>query len=219
MKAFIYGAGAQGKLTLDTVRAQGNYDPIEFIDDNEYLWGTEVNGARVVGNLEFALEQDLSTFKMIVAIGHPVIRAQTFQKLKGHSISLLNAIHPRSVIAPTATIGGGNWISCLAEVSTDARIGDNNIIYSGTLVEHDAVIEDGVLLSAGVVVSGRAKVKKGAIVGIGAIIMLRKTVGVFSVVAAGSLVTKDVPERTLVMGTPARIIKKIDESFDWNKLL
>lgn len=38
------------------------------------------------------------------------------------------------------------------------------------------------------------------------------TIGCHSVIGAGSVVTKDVPNRVIVAGNPARIIKAIDES-------
>lgn len=49
-------------------------------------------------------------------------------------------------------------------------------------------------------------------IGAGAVITDGVTVGRGSVVAAGAVVTKDVPERTLVGGVPARVIKQIDDS-------
>lgn len=53
--------------------------------------------------------------------------------------------------------------------------------------------------------------KKNVWVGIGATILLGVTVGENSIVGAGSVVTKDVPDNTIVAGNPARFIKRIDE--------
>jgi len=51
--------------------------------------------------------------------------------------------------------------------------------------------------------------KKGSVVGAGSIILPGVVVGKESFVAAGSVVTKNVPARTLVGGVPAKIIRKI----------
>ncbi|WP_346675095.1 sugar O-acetyltransferase [Methanobrevibacter woesei] len=53
--------------------------------------------------------------------------------------------------------------------------------------------------------------KKNVWVGIGATILPGVTVGENSIVGAGSVVTKDVPDNTIVAGNPAKFIKKIDE--------
>ena len=51
--------------------------------------------------------------------------------------------------------------------------------------------------------------KSGCVVGTGSIILPGVTIGKESFVAAGSVVTKNVPARTLVGGVPAKIIRKI----------
>ena len=51
--------------------------------------------------------------------------------------------------------------------------------------------------------------KKGSVVGAGSIVLSGVTVGEESFVAAGSVVTKNVPARTLVGGVPAKIIRNI----------
>jgi len=47
-------------------------------------------------------------------------------------------------------------------------------------------------------------------IGAGAIILSGVTIGRGAVVAAGSVVTKDVPPKTLVAGVPAKVTKKIE---------
>ena len=50
-------------------------------------------------------------------------------------------------------------------------------------------------------------IKKNAWIGIAATILPGITIGENSIVGAGSVVTKDVPDNTIVAGNPARIIK------------
>lgn len=52
-------------------------------------------------------------------------------------------------------------------------------------------------------------IKKGAWICVGAIVLKGVTIGENSVVAAGAVVTKDVPDRTVVAGVPAKVIKKL----------
>ena len=59
-------------------------------------------------------------------------------------------------------------------------------------------------------------IKNGARVGACSIILPGITIGREGVVAAGSIVTKDVPEYKLVMGTPARVIRDVPQK-EWSK--
>jgi len=53
-------------------------------------------------------------------------------------------------------------------------------------------------------------IKSGAIIGPGSIITAGVTIGENSIVGVGSVVSQDVPDYCIVLGNPARIIKKID---------
>ncbi len=52
-------------------------------------------------------------------------------------------------------------------------------------------------------------IKKGAWIGAGATILPGVTVGINSIVAAGAVVTKDVPDNTIVGGVPAKVLRAI----------
>lgn len=54
-------------------------------------------------------------------------------------------------------------------------------------------------------------IKKGAWIGAGATILPGVTIGEMAVVGAGSVVTKDVPDRMIAVGNPAKVVKSIDE--------
>lgn len=56
---------------------------------------------------------------------------------------------------------------------------------------------------------GHIHIKKNAWIGAGAAIMQGVTVGENAIVAAGAVVSKDVPDNTIVGGIPAKIIKSI----------
>lgn len=59
-------------------------------------------------------------------------------------------------------------------------------------------------------IDGPIVVGDGAWVGAGAIILPGVNIGERSIVGAGSVVTKDVPARTVVAGNPARVIRSVD---------
>ena len=55
------------------------------------------------------------------------------------------------------------------------------------------------------------KIEDRVVIGAGSILLPKINVGKDSVIAAGSLVTKDVPEGMLVMGSPAKVVGKASD--------
>ncbi len=74
-------------------------------------------------------------------------------------------------------------------------------------------------IGAGAVVAGVLEppsktpviIEDGVLVGANAVILEGVRIGKNAVVAAGAIVTEDVPEESVVAGSPARIIKQKDE--------
>jgi len=58
---------------------------------------------------------------------------------------------------------------------------------------------------------GHIRIKRNAWIGAGATILPGVTIGENAVVAAGAVVSKDVPDNTIVGGIPAKIIKSIGD--------
>ena len=72
---------------------------------------------------------------------------------------------------------------------------------------------DGVTVGHNAVVHG-CTIEDGALVGMGAIVMNGAKIGRNSIVGAGSVITegKEFPERSLIIGSPARVIRTLDDA-------
>ena len=118
---------------------------------------------------------------------------------------LLQCIHPSAVIASSASIGPGTWVHPQVTVSSFTKIGKGVTLSRNCSIGHHCVIEDYVKINPGVHVASSTRIEAGAEVGIGAVCREGVTIGKNSMVGAGSVVVKDVPEGTVVMGVPAKI--------------
>jgi sugar O-acyltransferase (sialic acid O-acetyltransferase NeuD family) len=209
MNAVILGAGGQGRVVLDILRAAGEYEPVAFLDANATLSGTEIGGVAVRGsvNLLPRLAQHDKIRHAIVAIGDNRVRRSYAALARDAGMTLINAIHPQAAVSPTATLGTNLVISPGAVVATDASIGDSVIVNSAAVVDHECRIGEGSHICPGALLAGRVRVGAGAFIGMGAKIIQCLSVGDEATVGAGAVVLADVPPGVTVAGVPARVIR------------
>ncbi|MCZ2085618.1 MAG: acyltransferase [Flavobacteriales bacterium] len=109
-------------------------------------------------------------------------------------------------------IGDNNWIGpeVMIVSSSQIKIGANVDIaprvYIGTGTH---VIDYEGIRSAGQGLSMEVNIENGSWIGAGAFILPGITVGAKAIVAAGAVVSKNVTEKTMVGGVPARFIKDL----------
>jgi len=136
-------------------------------------------------------------------------------------------------------IGSGAWIAPGASVIGDVEIGAGASIWYGCVLRGDvhririgdrSNVQDGAILHVTrdrfstdvgqeVTIGHRAvvhgcQVGDGALIGIGAIVLDGARVGEEALVGAGAVVVPggEVPPRTLVVGTPARVVRELDDN-------
>lgn len=127
-------------------------------------------------------------------------------------------IEPGAIIRDKVTIGDNAVIMMNATINIGASIGDGTMIDMNVVVGGRAQIGKMCHIGAGSVVAGVIEppsaqpvvIEDDVLVGANAVILEGVRIGKGSVVAAGAVVTQDVGEYTVVAGTPAREIKKVD---------
>ena len=113
-------------------------------------------------------------------------------------------------------IGPGAVIRCDAEKNA-VNIGDCSVIEDGVLIHLGSLgarcdIGKHVTVGHGAIVHGRL-LSDYANVGMGAVLSLDSVVGKYSVVAEGAVVKQgqQIPERVVVGGAPARVLRELQE--------
>lgn len=140
--------------------------------------------------------------------------------------------HPELVNLYGCTIGDETKICTFVEIQKNAVVGARCKISSHTFICEGVTIEDEVFVGHGVMfindrypratAGGHLQtetdwqiiptlVKRGASIGSGAVVMCGVTVGEGALVGAGAIVTHDVPDHTIVVGIPARVVRGVGQ--------
>lgn len=144
---------------------------------------------------------------------------------RNSAIPLLNMkdinarIEPGAIIREQVEIGDGAVVMFGAMINIGSVIGEGTMIDMNASLGGRATVGKNCHIGAGAVLAGVIEppsaqpviIEDGVVVGANAVVLEGVRVGEGSVVAAGAVVTKDVPPNTVVAGTPAKVIKEIDD--------
>jgi carbonic anhydrase/acetyltransferase-like protein (isoleucine patch superfamily) len=134
------------------------------------------------------------------------------------NISQAAFIAPNAVVIGSVNIAAGVSIWYGAVIRGDVErieIGECTNIQDGAILHGDpgkpTILEDHVTVGHRAVVHS-AYIERGSLIGIGAIILDGVRVGAGSIVGAGAVVTKDVLPKSLVVGTPAKVLRQVTDT-------
>lgn len=128
-------------------------------------------------------------------------------------------IEPGAIIREQVEIGNNAVIMMGASINIGAVIGEGTMVDMNAVIGGRGTIGKNCHIGAGAVIAGVIEppsatpviIEDDVMVGANAVVLEGVRVGKGSVIAAGAIVIEDVPEYVVVAGTPARVIKKIDE--------
>jgi UDP-2-acetamido-3-amino-2,3-dideoxy-glucuronate N-acetyltransferase len=130
-------------------------------------------------------------------------------------------------IRDNTIIGRNCVIGSYVDIEGDVHIGDFVSLQSGCYLTRGVIVEDDVFCGPRVVTLNDKRISyrrpalqftrqaprllRAARIGGGSVLCPGVTVGVNAMVGAGSVVTRDVPDRTIVAGNPAEIIGAVPQ--------
>ncbi len=215
MRVVGLGAGGHASVVIDILQTAGGCELVGLLDANPALWGATVLGVPVLGGDEMLPElraQGVAhAFVGVGSIGDTKPRRQLYEKLCQQGFELVNAIHPQAVVARSAQMGQGATIMAGCILNPGVRLGVNVVVNTGSVIEHECRIGDHVFIGPGVRLGGSVEIEAGAHIGIGATVLQNIRIGEKAIVGAGAVVTRNVPGRTVVVGIPARVLKRVDD--------
>lgn len=197
---YIFGAGGHGKAIIDLITSEFEQKIEGLFDDNE---NGEVMGIpiRTIKNHRLSEKQDFH-----IAIGNNKTRKDFSEKFK---VNYPKLIHPSSTISKFSNIGEGTVVMPQCSIKAMTTIGRHCIVNAGAIIGHDVTIADYVHVAPNSSVAGFVNIQEGAHIGIGASVIQGVTIGKWSIIGAGAVIIKDVPDYSVVVGNPGKVIKSV----------
>jgi sugar O-acyltransferase (sialic acid O-acetyltransferase NeuD family) len=117
-------------------------------------------------------------------------------------------VDPAASVASTAKLGSGCYVGPGAVIGAGAELGEGCLINRMASVAHHVMLGDYASTGPAAVMSGECRIGAGAFVGAGAVVAPRVSVGEGAVVGAGAVVIRDVAAGDVVVGNPARVLRR-----------
>lgn len=207
------GAGGHAKVVLEALRAIGGFELVGLLDPRRELWGTEVLGVPVLGDDEELGRQYDGVTKAFIGLGGAADtrpRQRLYERARSHGFEIVDAVHPAATVSASARLGPGVTVLAGAVVNADAHLGENVLVNTGAVVEHDCRVASHAHVASTACLSSGVEVGEAAHVGAGATVLQGARIGTGAVVGAGAVVVRDVEPGTVVVGVPARVLRRVD---------
>jgi len=188
-------------------RVGSEYRIVGVVDDDPSLIGGKVSGLPVLGNLAVASTlHDVSFVFAIGSLGTQHSRANLLSSLGIPRERFVSLIHPSVDIDPTASIGHGCILHKGVSLGPGANVKDFVVIAVNSALGPDVEIEDFAMVASSVLLLTKVRLGRSAYVGSMTCILENVCVGVGARIGAGSIVSRDVPDYSVAIGNPARIL-------------
>lgn len=202
----IYGSGGVGREAEELAKFLKKWNEIVFIDD---MAGPGIfHNTKRMPFVQFQKLYSSESAEVIIAIGEPSDRKDLFLRVQNAGYSLVSLVHPSSHVSSSAQLGTGVMIQKSAFIGCDVTVGDNVHMEPGVFIGHDSVVGDHCVFASKVALGGKVSIGQSVFIGLGASVRDRIAIGKRVIIGMGAVVIGGVPDDSIAMGQPAKIVKQ-----------
>ena len=206
----IYGYGGHGLEVEELARVinlkENRWEKIIFVDDAK----DKIDNEKIFSFEDIISKYSPKDIEFMTGIGEPVIREKLYNKVKEKDYSFAILVHPSASVAESAVLEEGTTVAHNAFVSIKAHLFTNTLVQPLACVHHECSVGRNSVVSTSAVMGGNSSLGYNSFIGLGAAVKQGISVGNGSVVGMGAVVIKNVSDRVMVVGNPARAIKMGD---------
>lgn len=180
-----------------------------FINDYEK---DDIDGYSVIGNTDdipSLIEEGYYFAWGIHLIQRNPFTEKLFNQLDIPLERLATVIHKTAFIAKSAELSPGVFIMNNAFVSPRVKLGVGTMVKSTALVGHDVKCGPLCHFAMGSITGAYTQLGVCADVATGCVVLENRKIGNYAFAGAASLISRDIPDYEIHVGSPAKFLKKI----------
>jgi sugar O-acyltransferase (sialic acid O-acetyltransferase NeuD family) len=144
------------------------------------------------------------------------LRYYISKKIQEHKLKEISVLSKESCIDKSVEYGPGLLAMPHCVVNKKTIIGSNCYLNVNSVIDHECKIGNGVHVMGSAYIAGRVTIGDFSSIGANATILPDISIGTNAIVGAGAVVIKDVPNNSVVVGNPAKFLRKNNKKYDFN---
>ncbi len=214
-KVVILGVGGYCANLIDimrdinTKRGQEIFEPVGYLDDDTKKHGIKYFGLDVMGGLKDAAARFPDAY-FVNGIGSAETawkKQQIIDQVGASKERFVTLVHPSAWVAPTVTLGAGSVVAQYCVVMAGAVIGDHVKMLPQCTISYGSNVGSYSTVSTGAVTLSDVVCGVSNYLGANVSIKERVKVGDHCILGMGTVVLKDVPANSVMVGNPARFLR------------
>ncbi len=207
----IIGAGGHAREVLDVFEKNNEIIKLFFFDDISTDLPQNLYGKYAILRNTIEVKNLFTTDPgFVLGIGNPVIRLKMANKFSDLGGELCSIISSKAVIGSrNVNLASGLNIMHGVIITNDITIGKGTLINANTTIHHNVRIGEYCEISPLCSLTGGVTVGDFSFIGSGVTVIPKVKIGNNCNIGAGSTVINDIPDNSLAVGVPAKVIKKL----------
>lgn len=216
-RVVVLGGTGGGQIAASVVQELAMDDPsweLAGLLNDAIEPGESFGSFPVIGRTDEAVEYARKGYMIHYALhnakrGHQ--RIKRFLEMEIPEDQTPNIIHPSCQTRMLTSIGVGNLMAPMVNVSFGVTVGNYNHFYGNSFLGHDCSVRNFCSVANNASVGGEVVVDDGCHIGTNSSLREHITIGKYAIVGMGSVVLKNVEDRHIVVGNPAKVIGTVDQ--------
>ena len=144
-------------------------------------------------------------------IGRNILTEKVFRKVNIPKDRFAKIIHKTAFVSESAILDPGVFVMSNCYIGPQTHIGQCTLMMANSLIGHNTDVGPLCHFSVVLITSSYITIGLCSDVTLGAKVIEKRKIGNFAVAGAGSLVTHDIPDYEIHVGTPAKFMKRVRE--------